>query len=165
MLLLPMLLLTIVACTKKEEPTSFTQEALQDKMTYIDGTEMPFKDVLNQYEGKVIVIDVWASWCPDCIKGMPKVKALQEQFPEVAYLFLSYDKTPDAWKTGIDKYDVRGEHYFLGHDEYKDGAFRNSIELDWIPRYLVVDKERNIAMYYAKEADDEKIINTLNKLK
>ncbi|KAF2517533.1 TlpA family protein disulfide reductase [Flavobacterium salilacus subsp. salilacus] len=164
-LLLPLLLITITACTEKEAPTTFSEATLNSKMKYIEtGTEMPFKDVLDKYKGNVIVIDVWASWCPDCAKGMPKVHKLQEQFPDIVYLFLSYDKTPDDWKTGIDKFEVKGEHYYIGHSEYKNGDFRNGIELDWIPRYIVVDKESNIALYRAIEADDEKLIATLNTL-
>ena len=75
LLLLPIILLAFAACKKEENPETFSEAALQDKMTAIDGTEMSFKDVLEQYKTKPIVIDVWASWCPDCIKGMPKLQA------------------------------------------------------------------------------------------
>ena len=164
-LLLPLLLMTITACTeKKETPKNFSEAALNSKMRYIDGTEMTFQQVLDKYKGNAIVIDVWASWCPDCIKGMPKVHKLQEQFPNLVYLFLSYDKEPDEWKLGMEKYEVKGEHYYIGHSEYKNGDFRNAIELDWIPRYMVVDKESNIALFRAIEADDEKLIATLNTI-
>lgn len=164
LLLLPIILLAFAACKKEENPESFSKAALQDKMTAIDGTEMSFKDVLEQYKTKPIVIDVWASWCPDCIKGMPKLQALQEQFPDVVYLFLSYDKTPESWREGIDKYGVKGEHYLIG-SEWKGGAFSEAINLDWIPRYMVVDSEGKIALFRAIEADDEKLIATLNTIK
>ncbi|OIQ22435.1 MAG: hypothetical protein BM557_00150 [Flavobacterium sp. MedPE-SWcel] len=163
MLLLPLLLITFVSCTgQKEDPTSFTEAALNDKMTSLSGEEMQLKDVLEKYKGKTVLVDVWASWCPDCIKGMPKVEALQEKYPDVVYLFLSYDKSVSAWEKGIEKYNVNGEHYLVG-SKWKGGTFSESIGLDWIPRYLVLDKEGNIAMYYAKEADDEKIIAQLKK--
>ncbi len=165
-LLLPLILLAFTACKeeKKEIPTNFTEAALNDTMTALDGTKIQFKEILEKYKGNPIVIDVWASWCTDCVKGMPKVHELQAQFPNAVYLFLSYDKTPESWKEGIEKYEVKGEHYFLGRSEWKGGTFSESIELDWIPRYMLVDKESNIAFYYAKEADNEELIATLKTI-
>lgn len=162
-LLLPVLLVALISCAQTP-PNAFTTETLNDKMTSLDGKELSFKDILAQYKGKTVVIDVWASWCPDCVKGMPKVHALQKQFPNAVYLFLSYDKTDESWKKGIEKYDVKGEHYHIGNN-MKKGAFSEGIKLDWIPRYIVVDKKGNIALFKAIEADDEKLIATIKKLK
>jgi hypothetical protein len=94
---------------------------------------------------------------------MPKVKALLEKYPDANYLFISMDKTYEAWLNGIEKYEVKGEHY-LTSDGMK-GVFGKSINLDWIPRYMVVDKTGGIALYKVIEADDEKLIKTLESLK
>ena len=161
-LLLPLLLITIASCSQAQE-TSFKAEALNDKMTSLNGEKITFGNILNKYKGKTIVIDVWASWCPDCIKGMPKVHDLQKQFPEAVYLFLSYDKTDASWKKGIEKYNVNGEHYHIG-PSMKEGAFSKAVKLDWIPRYMVVDKTGKIALFKAIEADDQKLISTLKTL-
>lgn len=161
---MPLILFGLASCTQAQDKTSFSAEALSTKMRTLEGNEIAFKDVLARFKGKTIVIDVWASWCPDCIKGMPKVHALQKQFPEAVYLFLSYDRADDKWKQGIEKYNVNGEHYHVGTN-MKQGAFAEDIDLDWIPRYMVVDKTGKIALFRAIEADDEKLIATLKKLK
>ncbi|MGV3459662.1 MAG: TlpA family protein disulfide reductase [Flavobacterium sp.] len=163
LLLLPLLLVAFISCSQAQE-TKFTSETLADVMTSLDGEELTFKNILDKYKGKTVVIDVWASWCPDCIKGMPKVQALQQQFPKAVFLFLSYDKTDESWKKGIEKYRVMGEHYHIG-PSMKKGAFAKGVNLDWIPRYMVVDKDGKIALFKAIEADDEKLIATLKKLK
>ncbi|MFN3641023.1 MAG: TlpA family protein disulfide reductase [Flavobacterium sp.] len=157
------LALGLCSCSKAQK-TAFTDEALKDMMLTLDESPISFADVLQKYKGKTLVIDVWASWCPDCIKGMPKVEALQKQFPNAVFLFLSYDKTPESWKKGIEKYNVNGEHYLI-QSKWKGGAFSTAIDLDWIPRYMVVDKNGAIALYRAIEADDETLITTLKKLK
>lgn len=167
LLLLPILLLSLVSCAQQtNDNTAFSQEALNDKMKTIDGKEMAFKDILAQYKGKTVVIDIWASWCPDCIKGMDKVHALQHQFKgkDIVFLFLSYDKTEEAWKQGIAKYHVTGEHYLIG-SKWKGGAFSNAVKLDWIPRYMVVDKTGKIELFKAIEADDAKLVAILKNLK
>lgn len=164
LLLLPIVLMSIISCTQAQD-TAFTKAALDSKMTALDGKEVAFKDILKQYKGKTVVIDVWASWCSDCAKGMPKVHDLQKQFPDAVYLFLSYDRVDDAWKKGIEKHDLQKyAHYHVGKS-MKEGDFASSIKLDWIPRYMVVDKNGKIALFKAIEADDAKLIAILKKLK
>lgn len=153
----------IYSYTNRQDDKAFKKEALENQMIALDGSSVAFKDILKKYKGKTIVIDVWASWCSDCIKGMPKVKALQTEFPNATYLFLSMDKTPEAWKKGIEKYEVVGEHY-MATDGMK-GVFGKSIDLNWIPRYMVIDKKGKIALFRAIEADDTKLIETLKTLK
>lgn len=163
LLLLPILLLAFIATSHAQE-TTFETAGLENKMIALDGKEIAFKDILQKYKGKTIVIDVWASWCPDCIKGMPKVKELQAEFQKnTVYLFLSLDKNADAWKKGIEKYEVKGEHYLV--TDGMKGVFGKSIKLDWIPRYMIVDKKGKIVLYKAIVADDEKLITTLKNLK
>ena len=151
-----------LGCAQNEE-TAFKKEALENAMVTIKNEPIKFTEILKKYEGKTVVIDVWASWCSDCIKGMPKVKSLQEQYPDAVYLFISMDKTYDAWKSGIQKHQLEGEHY-LTSDGMK-GVFGKSINLDWIPRYMVVDKTGRIALYKVIEADDKNLIKTLESLK
>lgn len=162
MLSLLVIALSTLSCSQAQQ-TEFKEEALSNTMKTVENTDITFQEILKKYEGKTIVIDVWASWCPDCIKGMPKVKELQEKYSDVTYLFISMDKSYDAWKKGIEKYAVQGEHY-LTSDGMK-GVFGKSIKLDWIPRYMVVDKTGKIALFKVIEADDDKLIETLEKLK
>lgn len=156
------LALSITSCSFNAQDTEFKKEALENVMTTKDNESITFQEIINKYKGQTVVIDVWASWCSDCIKGMPKVKTLQEQFPEATYLFISMDKNYDAWIKGIAKYEVKGEHY-LTSDGMK-GVFGKSIKLDWIPRYMVIDKEGKIALFKVIEADDNKLIETLKFL-
>ncbi len=153
--------LSITSCSNAQE-TEFKKEALENVMTTTENKSITFQEILEKYKGQTVVVDVWASWCSDCIKGIPKVKALQEQFPEATYLFISMDKNYEAWIKGISKYKVKGEHY-LTSDGMK-GVFGKSINLDWIPRYMVIDKTGKIALFKVIEADDNKLTETLKKL-
>lgn len=153
--------LALISC-EAQNNTEFSKEALENKMISKENQSVTFQEIIEQYKGKTVFIDVWASWCPDCVKGMPKVKALQKEHPELVYLFISMDKTYDAWLKGIEKYEVTGKHY-LTTDGMK-GVFGKSIALDWIPRYMIVDKTGKIALFKVIEADDAKIEETLSKL-
>ena len=139
----------------------FSEAALNDVFLSENGTEISFSEILQQNKGKTVFIDIWASWCKDCISGMPKVQKLREENPEIVFLFLSLDKQIDSWKNGIEKYGVIGENYFVPSG-WK-GPFCSSIDLDWIPRYMVVNSEGEISLYKAIETNDENLLKELNK--
>lgn len=150
-----LLFITLASCSQAQDKTQFSEKALADVMIDLKGTEVTFSEIINQYKGKKVVIDVWASWCGDCIGGMPKVKELQEDYPETVYLFLSLDKNFDSWQRGIKKYQVKGEHYFVPGGWKSD--FNNSIDLDWIPRYIVVSADGKIELFKATKASSRKL--------
>ena len=147
----------------KAEPAKFSKDALNEKLLSINGTQVTFEEVLSKHQGKTVVIECWASWCGDCVKAMPKMKELQAAHPEVDYVFISMDKTADKWKVGIEKHAINGEHY-MANDGMK-GAFGNAINLDWIPRYIIVDKKGKVVLYRAIETDFDKINSTLKSIK
>ena len=151
--------LTILSCKSQGNPTKFSQEALNDIFITLQGDSVTLKNILEAHKDKIIVIDIWASWCSDCIKGMPKVKALQEQFPDAVYMFLSLDRGQDAWKRGIEKYNVVGEHYYLPNA--KDCDFANFVNISWIPRYMVINAVGEIVVFDVIEANDNKLIEAL----
>jgi thiol-disulfide isomerase/thioredoxin len=157
------LLVAIVSfsCSHAQK-TTFSKEALSETLLAKDGNQVAFQDILKNYNGKTLVIEVWASWCGDCVKAMPKIKELQANNPDVSYLFLSMDKTVENWKIGIAKHELKGDH-FMANDQMK-GVFGKAIDLDWIPRYIIIDKTGKIVLYRAIETDFEKINSTLKEL-
>ena len=148
------------SCAKSQESVRFSEKALAEKMISLEGKEVAFSEILERYKGKKIVLEVWASWCADCIQGMSKIKEFQKSSDDaIIYLFLSLDRDIGSWKRGIEKYQVEGVHYFMPSG-WK-GDFNTSIELDWIPRYMVVDKKSEIVLWKAKKATNEELAKAI----
>ncbi|WP_353780209.1 redoxin family protein [Winogradskyella sp. 3972H.M.0a.05] len=154
---LSLIIVFFVSCG--EPPLQFSEEALSEELTTLNGESLTLSDVLDQYKGKTVLIDVWASWCGDCIQGMPKVKELQAEFTDVDFVFLSVDRNDTAWKRGIQRYNVVGNHYFLPKGQ--KGAFGKFLNSNWIPRYMVIAEDGSIKLYKAKKATDERIVEAL----
>jgi thiol-disulfide isomerase/thioredoxin len=156
--------LFILLCTSCnfDKPTEFSELALNDKVYDLNNTAFSIKEVLHQYKGKKVIIDVWASWCADCIRGLASVRNLQKEYPAVVFLFLSVDKNKDAWKNGIQRFQIKGEHYNLPKG-MKSGEFVDFINLGWIPRYMVIDPQGNISLFKATSASDSVIKEALKK--
>jgi len=46
----------------------------------------------SDLEGKILLIDFWATWCAPCITGMPHLEELQKEFPdELKVVAISYE--------------------------------------------------------------------------
>lgn len=153
-----------LSCSKsKEQPTEFSEKAVAETLLVPDGTQIAFQDIIDKHKGKTVVIEVWASWCSDCVKAMPKLKELQANNPDADYVFISMDKAADKWKTGIEKHALVGDHYMA--NDQMEGIFAKAIDLDWIPRYIILDKTGKIVLYRAIETDFDIINETLADLK
>jgi len=142
-----------------EAPTQFSDAVLNDTFITLNGNDIQFRDILKKHEGKQTVINVWASWCKDCIVGMPDLKALQDEFSNTDFVFLSVDRNEATWKRSIKKYDLIGDHYFL--PDGQKGVFGDFMNSNWIPRYMVIDKQGNIKLFKAKKANDNKLKEAL----
>jgi thiol-disulfide isomerase/thioredoxin len=161
-LLIISIIMTTLSCSNAQQK-QFSAEALNGKLTSYDGKEVSLKDVLEKHKGKTVLIEVWASWCSDCVKAMPKVKEIQKENPNVVYVFISMDKSFEKWQEGIKKHEVKGENYWVNDENGMKGSFGKSIDLDWIPRYIVVRGSMEVVLYRAIEKDFEKIIKELKQ--
>ena len=145
-----------------EDPKEFSEEANLEMLIGLDDSKITLREVLYQQKGKKIFIDVWASWCKDCIAGFPKVKELQAEFPDVAFLYLSVDISNPSWKRAIEKYNLVGEHYNLPKG-MNEGDFVDFVNLNWISRYMVIDEKGQIQLFKATDPSDKEIIKALKE--
>lgn len=161
-LVLLLSLVIIAACNSgKEKPTAFPKEALADTFLTLDSTKISFQEVLNKYKGKKIMLEVCASWCKECILGLPHVNKLKEKNLDAVFVFLSIDKTVPQWKRGIERFDIKGEHYFM--PESLKSSFAKSLGVKDIPYYMVINELGIPVLNHASEPTDPRIAEALNE--
>ena len=99
---------------------------------------------LSDFNGKLVFIDAWASWCGPCIAHRPKVLKLAEKYKDntnIAFLMISVDSSMDRWK----KYLAKGADQNYGHDLIIENGmsteFGDKYLVKMIPKYLLIGKD------------------------
>lgn len=124
----------------------------------------------NNFTGKVIVVDIWATWCCVCIEKMPAFMELRNEFRDnanVIFLTVSIDrkKAREKWLKAIEDNNMSGMLNLIP-DSDEESPFETAYCIPSVPRYLVIDQEGKIVNAYAPSPGSElkeTIINTLNK--
>ena len=99
---------------------------------------------LNQFKGKAIFIDFWASWCGPCIVDLPALRKIKAEMVEqpVVFLNISLDDDEEAWRKAVAKHEIKGVH-LRAAGWSADVAKAYSISS--LPSYYVVDAQGRIA--------------------
>ncbi|OJV65924.1 MAG: hypothetical protein BGO41_08295 [Clostridiales bacterium 38-18] len=114
-----------------------TTEALEPyimedfKLTALDGTETS----LYAYEGKMIVVNFWATWCKYCIQEMPLLDELNKR-DDVVVLAISVGEDEKTVKDYIDKY---GYEFDVFLDE--EGTLASKFGVTGFPTSLFLGKD------------------------
>jgi len=143
--------------------TKFSKEALAQKLEDKDGKAISINEILKQHKGKILILDFWAGWCRDCLKAFPKAKELEAKNPNVNFVFLSLERSKEGFLKSLDRFEMADKENYWFSSGWKND-FNNYIDLNWIPRYIVVDQKSAIAKYYAISPDDPDIQKTIDKL-
>jgi thiol-disulfide isomerase/thioredoxin len=99
---------------------------------------------MNDLKGKVVLIDVWATWCAPCKVEIPHLKKMEEEFKgkDVAFVSISVDveKDKEKWRMMVEKDQLGGTQlYAKGWSE-----ITKYYDITGIPRFMVFDKEGKI---------------------
>ncbi len=132
-------------------------------LVLLDRSETTFGELLESHKGKKLVIDFWASWCKDCLVGLPSLNKLKKKTAKknVDYVFISVDKEDKKWRSAIFRHDMLGENYRI--EVGWKNTLCNYIGLDWIPRYIVIDEVGRIILPKAITASDKQLFKLLMK--
>lgn len=143
--------------------TQFSKEALNQKLEDKDGKKITIQQILDQHKGKVLVIDFWAGWCRDCLNALPKAEILEKNNPNIDFIFLSLDRSRDSFNRSLERFEMQDKENYWFFSGWKND-FNNYIDLNWIPRYMVINQKSGIAKYYAISPDDPEIQATIDLL-
>ncbi len=100
-----------------------------------------FEELISQFKGSVIYVDMWASWCRPCLEEAPYAMELKKELDgeHVVFLNVSVDEHEDDWLKAIDQYHITGYHIRLS--ESRRNPFQDRYRIKGYPTYLIFNKE------------------------
>jgi thiol-disulfide isomerase/thioredoxin len=106
----------------------------------LSGKQVAFSD----FKGKVVVVDVWATWCGPCKAELPHLAKLEEEMEgkNVVFLGCSVDEVKDKqkWIDFVNEKQMKGVQIFTkGHTD-----LTKLYDIPGIPRFMVFDQKGNI---------------------
>jgi len=117
---------------------------------------------MEDYKGKVIFLNFWATWCMPCVAELPSINNLHNQFKEkVIFLLISNEELAKVKSYHTKKnYDVP----FQVIDA--EGFIPQQYQHEGIPTTFIINKAGKIvkASSGAEDWDDDEFIETLKKM-
>ena len=95
---------------------------------------------LSDLKGKIVLIDFWASWCPDCRKENPFLVQIYNQYKNQNFTIfgISLDSNQENWLKAIEK-DGLVWYNGLVEGDWKAQA-PQTYAIRWLPTSILIDK-------------------------
>ena len=142
-------------------------KANDDVADMSDGEKI-LRKITEPYRGRLILLDIWGTWCAPCKEAMAHSKEEFERLKDynIVYLYLANNSSDAAWKNVIKEYDLTGDnivHYNLPADQQR--AVEQFLNVQAFPFYRIIDRDGNVLDVDADPRKLEALAALLEKLK
>ncbi|MXN91486.1 redoxin domain-containing protein [Flavobacterium sp. Sd200] len=166
-------LLKAQASGEKQQLTAMVQQALAaKKLVGKPSPSFAYENAkggatkLEEFKGKYVYIDVWATWCGPCRQEIPHLKKVEEKYhgKNIVFTSISVDtaKDHDKWKKMVESQSLGGVQLFADKDWKSD--FIQAYGINSIPRFILIDPKGNVVDADAKRPSDPELQAQLDKL-
>jgi len=135
------------------------QTLKNNNIHYLTDTTANFDSLISEFKGKIIYVDIWATWCSPCtheLQMRKDTKAFKDfaSKNDIVILYICCDKNSKEWKSFITANKLTGYHILVNPYLDKDfhttfstvqnrkGVMKRSF---YIPRHIIIDKNGMVA--------------------
>ena len=127
-----------------------------------DGKEL----ALSDFRGKYVVLDFWASWCGDCRRDIPNIKALYEKYsPKGAeFVGVSFDDNAERWQNAIKEFGLK-YHQVSELKKWKTTDIYAAYGIKWIPTIYIIGPDGKVKLATVLSERAEQFLHNLYYVK
>ena len=120
---------------------------------------------LKDFQGKTLILDFWATWCPDCRNEMPQLKALQKKLEgrkDIVMVGISCDTDAEKLATYVKEQGI-GWLQLADYKARKESAVYSDYKVQWIPSKYVIGPDGKILLATVVQDKVDALVNSLLK--
>lgn len=132
-----------------------------------DGEKI-LRKIIKPYKGKIILLDIWGTWCGPCKQRLQHSQEEYERLKdfEIVYLYLANRSSDESWKNVIKEYKIEGDnvvHYNLPAEQ--QSAVESFIGINGYPTYKLIDRNGTVLDVNADPIDLDALAGLLERMK
>ncbi|MFI5131560.1 MAG: TlpA family protein disulfide reductase [Chitinophagales bacterium] len=110
---------------------------------------------LSEFRGKILYIDVWTTWCVNCLGNFPHSKKLFERLRSIhldtaiQFITICTEGSKSKWKKLLKKYIPEGITLYT-----TDTSIYKSWHVEGFPKYILLDRDGKVIASDAPNPDD-----------
>ena len=115
--------------------TNENNESIMNELPDVSQEKM-LDAILAKYKNKVIVVDIWGTWCGPCITAMKSIQPLKDEMKgkDVVWVYIADGTSPlETWKQTCPA--ISGEHYYVSREQTRYWGINS------YPTYMVYDRQ------------------------
>lgn len=150
------------------------QQIAESKKVVADGDVLPSDPIVispdgtkhnltSLFDGKIVYIDLWATWCGPCCREIPFLEKIVEQYKDndnVKFISISCDQDKEAWLKKLTKDNPSWPQYIF--DEKSGNEFMKAMHANGIPRFFLIGRDGKFILVNATRPSDPKMVEELN---
>ena len=156
-----------LAISRRDISKSPSLKSAEDVANMSDGEKI-LRKLIEPYKGKIILMDIWGTWCGPCKEALSHSQEEYERLKDydLVYLYLANRSPEEAWQNVIKQFEVLGDnvvHYNLPSDQQQ--AVEHFVKITGYPTFKLIDREGNLLDVNADPRDLEGLARLLDKMK
>ncbi|MBR1570331.1 MAG: TlpA family protein disulfide reductase [Bacteroidales bacterium] len=120
---------------------------------------------LKDFKGKTLILDFWATWCPDCREEMPQLLALQKKLKgrkDIVMVGVSFDTDPAKLASYVKEKGI-GWLQLSDFKSRKESAISDAYHIQWIPTKYVIGPDGKILLATVMQDKVDALVDSLLK--
>ena len=142
---------------RKSDPTYelWGKPVTDFSVTDLDGSPISLQD----YRGKVVLLDFWGVWCGFCIDEMPNLKKIYATYKDQGFdiIGVSLDDEESELRDYLKENDIQWRQIYSG-ERWKDDPLAQQYEITGVPEQWLIDRDGKLITHKARGEDLERLV-------
>lgn len=118
-------------------------------------------ELIDYFDGRPLVVNLWASWCPPCVREMPMLETAEADYTDVRFIFINQREHPDVVAQFLSEHQLALDTVLLD----ASGDFSAAVGAHVMPTTLFFDADANLQKRFYGEVSNEVLATGLGLIR